>query len=301
MRVLITGATGSLGKNLKIPESIKSILISSKDADLTNREQVKMVFEKYKPDSVIHLAAMCGGRQLSIERPADLLTKNTLMALNIAESANEFGVKRVGFALSGAAYNSELNLMSKVVNLHDRPLIAEDYAYGYSKRFTEVLVRSFNSQFSSDFYCFVVNGIIGHNMNYEESKSIVIASLIRRVFLNLHTTSPIEVWGDGTPLRQYTWAEDLSRNIFWCLSNQKRSTTLNIGTNEVVSIRDCAELICRYFNVPESRLFFNEKKGNGKMSQLTDNSEFVKESRLGFRDFNSSLREVVEKYISVKK
>ena len=301
LRVLITGATGSLGKNLVIPKSVMPILLSSKDANLLNREEVKNVFERYKPESVIHLAAMCGGRQLSVEKPADLLTENTLMAINIAESAREFGIKRVGFALSGAAYASKFHHMRKENDLHDGPLVAEDYAYGYSKRFTEVLVRSFNSQFDLDFYCFVVNGVIGNNMNYEESKSIVIASLIRRVYLNLKTSSSIEVWGDGTPLRQYTWAEDLSKNIFWCHSSQKKSTVLNIGTNEVVSIRDCAETICKYFDVPKNRLFFNKSKGNGKMSQLTDNSEFVRESGFKFRDFDSSIREVIANYILVNK
>ena len=301
LRVLITGSTGSLGKNLVIPTSIIPILLSSKDANLTDREQVRKVFEKYRPDSVIHLAAMCGGRQLSIEKPADLLTENTLMAINIAESAREFGIKRVGFALSGAAYTSSFNIMRKEEDLHDGPLVAEDYAYGYAKRFTEVLVRSFNSQFDLDFYCFVVNGVIGNNMNYEESKSIVIASLIQRVFLNLETANSIEVWGDGTPLRQYTWAGDLSQNIFWCHNNQKKSTTLNIGTNEVVSIRDCAEIICKYFNVPKNRLVFNNKKGNGKMSQLTDNSEFVRESGFKFRDFDSSIREVITNFILINK
>jgi GDP-L-fucose synthase len=299
LRVLITGSTGSLGKNLIIPDSIIPILISSKDANLTDREQVKKVFEKYKPDSVIHLAALCGGRQLSVEKPADLLTANTLMAVNIAESAREFGIKRVGFALSGAAYTSKFNYMSKEEDLHDGPLVAEDYAYGYSKRFTEVLVRSFNSQFDLDFYCFVVNGVIGNNMNFEESKSIVIASLIKRVFLNLKTESSIEVWGDGTPLRQYTWAGDLSQNIFWCHSNQKKSTTLNIGTNEVVSVRDCAEMICKYFNVPKNRLYFNEKKGNGKMSQLTNNLDFVRQSGFKFRTFDSSIHEVITNFILI--
>jgi GDP-L-fucose synthase len=301
LRILITGATGSLGKNLVIPKSVTPILLSSKDANLVNREQVREIFEKYKPESVIHLAAMCGGRQLSIEKPSDLLTVNTLMAINIAEIAREFGIKRVGFALSGAAYTSNFNHMRKEEDLHDGPLVAEDYAYGYSKRFTEVLVRSFNSQFDLDFYCFVVNGVIGNNMNYEEAKSIVIASLIKRVFLNLKTSNPIEVWGDGSPLRQYTWAGDLSKNIFWCHDNQKKSTTLNIGTNEVVSIRDCAETVCKYFNVPKNRLFFNESKGNGKMSQLTDNSEFVRESGFKFRDFDSSIREVIANFILVNK
>jgi len=298
MKILITGATGAVGKSMQTSSGDQLIKVSSKDADLNKYEEIRALIVNTKPDSIIHLAALSGGRQLSVKRPADLLTVNINMAQNLILSAKELGISRIGLALSGACYGSNSSFLAKEIELHSSPIIEDDYAYAYSKRFFDLLMKSYNSQFGMNIYSFVINGVIGSEMNYSPDKALMIPSLIKKIHDSRNNSGEIEVWGDGTPKRQYTWDKDISRNIIWCHKNQLKSTVLNIGTNEIITVTECAELICKNFGVDLSRLYYNKSKGNGKATQLTDNSEFTALTNYEYQKIEISLENICRKFIN---
>lgn len=298
MTVLVTGASGVVGKAMKAKVS-NFCFVTSRDADLTDPTATESLISEIKPHSIIHLAAMSGGVQLSRQRPADMFIANTMMAVNIFKSAYRNGITRIGFALSGAAYGSKVNDFAEETQLHAAPILEEDFAYGYAKRGIEILIRAMNSQYGLTSYSFVINGAIGPGMNYEPDKSIVVSSLIKRIYEARSRQDAILVWGDGSPRRQYTWSGDLARNILWCHENQMPGTVLNIGTNEVVTIKSLANLICKEFGVDERRLYFDIDKGNGKDAQLTDSSVFMKLTSYKFLSIEKSISKICASYPEV--
>lgn len=289
--ILVTGSSGVVGKALQRLNK-KQVYVTSADADLVDYDATLRLFEKHKPRSVIHLAALSGGMQLSRERPADLFTVNVMMAINIFRAARCFGITRIGFALSGAAYGQSTNPLSCEIELHNAPILEEDFAYGYSKRGIDIMVQAMNKQYGMNSYSFVINGALGIDMNFTPNKSIVVASLIKRIYESKQNKEEILVWGDGLPKRQYTWAEDLGRNIFWCHEQQTPGSVLNIGTNEVITIKELAVIICQEFGVDPNRLFYDVSKGSGKSAQLTDNSEFTKLSGFSFMPLRAAITEI---------
>jgi GDP-L-fucose synthase len=288
---LVTGASGVIGKAMKSLNK-NELYVTSVDADLTDYDATERLLATLKPQTIIHLAALSGGMQLSRERPADLFTVNTLMAINLFKAARRFGINRVGFALSGAAYGGTSGGVARETELHRSPILEEDFSYGYAKRGIEILIQGMNKQYGMHSYSFVINGALGRDMNFDPERSIAVASLIRRIYKSRNHKEEIIVWGDGSPRRQYTWAEDLARNIFWCHDNQAPGTILNIGTNEVVTIKSLAEMICTEFGVDPRRLFFDVSKGIGKSAQLTDNSIFTSLSGFNFMPIQGSIKKI---------
>ena len=288
---LVTGASGVIGKAMKRLNK-DCLYVTSADADLTDYYSTEKLLATVKPQTIIHLAALSGGMQLSREKPADLFTINTLMAINLFKAAGKFGINRLGFALSGAAYGGTSSRVASELELHYAPILEDDFTYGYAKRGIEILIRGMNKQYGMQAYSFVINGALGRDMNFDPNRSIAVASLIRRIYKSRDDKDEIIVWGDGSPRRQYTWAEDLARNIFWCHSKQAPGTVLNIGTNEIVTIKSLAEMICTEFGVDPRRLFFDLSKGTGKSAQLTDNSAFTSISGLNFMPIQAAIKKI---------
>jgi GDP-L-fucose synthase len=152
-----------------------------------------------------------------------------------------------------------------------------------------------------DISCILVNGIVGPNMNFKKDESILPASLIRRFYENnMQGKNLLEVWGDGTPTREYTYSGDLAKAALWCLREQKPNTLLNIGSNEKISVRECAESICEFLRIDKDRLYFNKEKSNGRLSQSTDNSKFLELSKFNFKPFRYSIKEAIDWYVQRK-
>ena len=288
---LVTGASGVIGKAMKRLNK-NELYVTSVDADLTDYDATERLLAKLKPQTIIHLAALSGGMQLSRERPADLFTVNTLMAINLFKAARRFGINRVGFALSGAAYGGTSARVARETELHSSPILEEDFSYGYAKRGIEILIQGMNKQYGMHSYSFVINGALGRDMNFDPERSIAVASLIRRIYKSKDNKDEIIVWGDGSPQRQYTWAADLAKNISWCHEKQEAGTVLNIGTNEVVTIKSLAEMICTEFGVDPKRLFFDVSKSTGKSAQLTDNSIFTSLSGFNFMPIQGAIKKI---------
>jgi GDP-L-fucose synthase len=289
--ILVTGASGVIGKAMKRLNK-EYFYVTSADADLTDYYSTERLISTLKPRTIIHLAALSGGMQLSREKSADLFTVNTLMAINLFKASQKYGISRLGFALSGAAYGGTSGRFAREAELHNAPILEEDFSYGYAKRGIEILIQGMNKQYGLQSYSFVINGAIGRDMNFDPERSIAVASLIRRIYKSRENKDEITVWGDGSPRRQYTWAEDLARNISWCHDNQAPGTVLNIGTNEVVTIKSLAEMICAELRVDPKRLFFDVTKGTGKTAQLTDNSVFTSLSAMNFMPIQAAIKKI---------
>lgn len=285
--ILITGSTGPLGMAFRgLKECNQFIFSDTSICDLTNLEETKDYFARLKLQSeieaIIHLAAKSGGVKLSQTSPADLITVNLQMAMNILNVAKDAAIPRVILALSTSCYSSNL-VNPREDQILEGEISSGDYAYAYAKRMFVPLMKSFNSQFSMKITCSVINGVVGPYMNFKDEESTLVPALIRRIYSEKSSSKQVTVWGDGSPLREYTYSEDLARALIWTIKGQDIGTTLNIGNTQKISVREVAEIICKSFEISTDRLYFDRSKPNGRSIQSTDNSNFVLKSNFKYK------------------
>jgi len=302
--ILVTGSGGPLGTALKDQLEDSGVYPRSFECDLTDLGSVlNWVDDKLhhkKIDGIIHLAAKSGGAHLSDTQPADIFRENMLMAVNILETARKFNIPRVIMTLSTACYSENIESPTEE-SLHSESATGKDYAYAYAKRMMEPLMRAYNQQYATEVSCVLVNGIIGPNMNYRENESILPAALIRRFYdAKLNGKNHLTVWGDGSPILEYSDSGDLARAIMWCFENQPKDTLLNIGSTEKITVRKCAESIAKALGINPNNLEFDSGKNGGRKIQSTDNSKFRALSNFEYTPFEVSITKTVNWYVNQK-
>ena len=300
--ILVTGRSGPFGsafKNLK--NANEFIFVDSSDFNLLNFdstfEYIDNLNKKFSISGVIHLAARSGGAALSKNKPGTLFSENIIMTLNLLDVCKKLNISRIILTLSTTCYSSEL-IAPKEDMIHSGSLSGADYSYGYAKRMFEPIMRSYNTEFGMKISCILVNGIIGPFMNFRDGESILPAALIKR-FYGLKTgNEQLEVWGDGSPIREYTFSTDLAKATIWCFNNQEIDTLLNIGSTEKITVKQCAIEICLALGIEPDRLFFDNSKPNGRLIQNTSNTEFISRSNFVYVKFSEMIFNTVKWYES---
>lgn len=278
-KLLVTGANGVLGKAItshaQFNAEYEIIPVGRAQCDLTCQRSVDELLLSINPKYIIHLAAISGGIGLSANSQASLLRDNMLMAINIADAAVKVGATKTIFTLSAGMYPEDAKLpITESSNLRGKPHQSA-YGYGYAKSFIEPLIYSYNHQYNTDFIGLVPNGIYGYGDRFGQPNLTMLPSLIYRGYHSLSHNQPLLVWGDGTPMRQYTWSEDLADIYYWALRNYSGDQILNIGTNEELSIKDIVHTIASAYSLDESLISFDTTKPKGIYRRPLDNSNFI--------------------------
>ena len=138
------------------------------------------------------------------------------------------------------------------------------------------------------------NGIFGENDNFNYDDAPMVPTLIRRFYENRDGNSKIVIWGDGTPLREYTYAKDVARAFMWCLFHYNDAQVLNIGTTEELSVKEIAYLIAGFLNIDTSRIEFDTTKPKGIFKKSVDNSRFISISRFQYTPFKIGLENTIK-------
>jgi len=302
---LYSGLGGPLGFAYKEQlEGIDNSLgFRSSDCDLLDKNMTHDFFLKVQQNfpekfiTYVHLAAVSGGSHLSEKVPATLFVDNIQMAINSLNACQINGISRVILVLSTACYSPDINDPNES-NLHMLPIKSSEYGYAYAKRMFEVLMRAYNKQYGMKISCVLVNGIIGANMNFNPEKSILPAALIKKFVDNKLNDSIIELWGDGTPIREYTSSKDLARAIKWCVLNQQSDTLLNIGNTSKISVQELAYLIADIIGIDRRRIKFTGQVSYGKQIQATNNAKFRALSNFLYSNITEAIKEAIESYTS---
>lgn len=278
-KLLVTGANGVLGKAITSHRQFNTeydiVSVGRAECDLTCQKSVADFLQNEQPKYIVHLAAISGGIGLSSSSQATLLRDNMLMAINIADSAVELGINKVIFTLSAGMYPEDSPLpITELSNLTGKPHQSA-YGYGYAKSFVEPLIYSYNHQYNTDFIGLVPNGIFGYGDRFGQPNLTMLPSLVYRGYRSLIDNQPFLVWGDGTPMRQYTWSEDLADIYYWALKNYSGDQILNIGTNEELSIKDIVATIVDSYGIDSEQVSFDTTKPKGIHRRPLDNSRFT--------------------------
>lgn len=300
---LITGSRGPLGYALRLLLSQKEFWADSRVFDLTDYGQtITWLTNSTKTNaisSVFHLAARSGGAHLGANCSALMIRDNTLMAINLLDACAKLGIQDVILVSSTAAYPTASH-SGRESDLFSGPILSQDYAYGYAKRFLVPLMNAYNHQYGMRIKTVIVNGIIGPNMNFNDGKAILPAALIKRFYQN-RGHGPLEVWGDGTPTRQYSYSHDLAKILLWAETFMEPDTFLNVGSMEEISVKELAEQICRILGLPVNRLQFDKSKTNGRQVQKLSNEAFLRLSNFNYTNISTALEAAISHYLKFEK
>jgi GDP-L-fucose synthase len=276
-KILITGADGLVGTALKDIASLyknkyQFIFINRNIADLTKENEVKAVFDTYKPDYVIHAAARVGGIGRNLNSPAKQFTDNILMNTHVIHQCYTHNVKKLIAFSSVCAFPKTLDVITED-KLQDGEPYEAHFSYAYSKRMVDIQIQSYIKQYNVN-YCSVIPGnIFGENDNFNLEDGHVVPSLIHKLYLAKNSSNPFIVWGDGSSTREFIYAKDLALICIKMLDEiEQLPLRLIVSGKEEMSIKNLVQLICdqaQYDNV-----VYDTTKPNGQKRRPTDHTLF---------------------------
>ena len=297
-KILVTGGTGLLGSAIKAisseyPQS-EFVFFGSKDCNLTKLDETLEFVGKHKPDAIIHTAALAGGVQYSTKYPAKLLRDNILLNFNVLEVARFHSVKKTIMTLSTGMYPVNVPNPIKEEYIHDGPPHESNYGYSFAKRLIDPSIKAYRTEYKMNVIGLVSNGIFGENGNFKTEESVMVAALIRRFYENRNSNEEIVIWGDGSPLREYTYSNDMARAFMWCLDHYDDAQILHVGSTEEHSVKETAYMIAEIMDIDPNRIVFDASKPAGILKKSTDNSRFVKLSGFQYTPFRLGLEHTIK-------
>lgn len=257
----------------------------------------KAAMEKVRPDAVIHLAAVSGGIGYSTKYPATLLRDNVLMNMHVLEAVRVLEVPKTIMTLSIGMYPSDSPIPISEDSIHQGPPHGSNYSYAFAKRLVEPSIRAYRAEYDMNIIGLVPNGIYGPNANYAYEDSVMLSALIRRFHENKDSDEKLTVWGDGSPLREYTYSEDMARAYMWCLDNYDEEQILHVGTTEEHSVKSVAFMVAEIMGIDRSRIDFDTTKPAGQLRRSTDNSRFIGLSKFQYTPFRAGLEKSIEWFL----
>jgi len=304
--VLVTGGSGLVGKAIQTVvegdgkmEGETWIFLSSKDADLRSEEETQAVFEKYKPTHVIHLAALVGGLFANMKRNCDFFRDNMRMNDNILAVAHKMGVTKVVSCLSTCIFPDKTTYPIDETMVHLGPPHESNFGYSYAKRMIDVQNKAYNQQYGVMYTSVVPCNVFGPHDNFNVLNGHVIPGLINKAYEAKKNGTPFEIWGTGSPLRQFIYSLDLAKLFVWVLREYQEVEPVILATDEEdeVSIKEVAEMILEAFDFKGEVKFLTDK-ADGQYKKTASNAKLRRYlPEFQFVPTKQSIKETVEWYI----
>jgi GDP-L-fucose synthase len=296
-KILVTGSSAVLGNGLKAiagdyPDR-EFIFLTSANCDLRDPARTRDVFASLAPDAVLHLAAVSGGIGLSIKHPASLLRDNTMMTFSVLDAVRNLGIAKIIMTLTTGMYPPDAPLPLNEDDIHAGYPHGSNYGSSFAKRLIDPAIRAYREEYGINAIGLVPSGIFGPHDNFNYDDAPMLPALIRRFYENKNSADPVAIWGDGTPLREYTFSRDLARIYMWALDRYDEEQVLNVGTTEEHAIKDIAYMIADAVGVEHDRITFDTSKPNGVFRKNTDNSRFMRLSDFKYTPFRTGLEKTI--------
>lgn len=263
---LITG-NGLVGSALN-----GDVKISSQHFDLRNTESVKSMYKFYEPTEVIHTAAKVGGLGSNMKYKGEYFYDNIMMNTNVIEQARQHGVKKLVAFLSTCVFPDKVDYPLTEKKIHLGEPHFSNNAYAYAKRMTDVQIRAYREQYGLEYKSVIPTNIYGPNDNFSLTHGHVMPMLIHKMYLAQRNNTPFEVWGSGTPLREFIHSKDVAQLTEWVMNHYDEDEPIILSTSEEISIRDLVDLLVQEFNF-KGEVKFDSSKPDGQFRKPSDNSK----------------------------
>jgi GDP-L-fucose synthase len=254
-RVLVTGGSGFVGNSLK---NIRPnwIYVSSKDCDLTAKEEVSLLFNKVKPDAIVHLAGKVGGIKENSRKQGEFYYTNVAINTNVINEAKNAGINRVLSSLSTCSFPNKVSKYPfSEDDIFNGPPAETNLSYGFAKRALFVQSNAYRKQYGVNYSCFSPSNLYGPGDNFEDDSSHFIGALVRKI-AEAKDGDTVEMWGTGNALRQQLYIDDLVAIIPLLLDKHNTESPLIVAPRENLSIRHMAEC-CVGISHKKINLYFN--------------------------------------------
>src|SRR5690554_4800518 len=292
-RVYVAGHLGMVGsalvRRLKSAGCNDLLLISRKELDLENQSQVHAFLNTQKPDYIFLAAAKVGGIYANQHSPADFIYKNIMITSNLIHAAFRAGVKGLMNLGSSCIYPAHTPQPMSEAALLTGKLEPTNEPYAIAKIAGIKMCESYNRQHATDYRSVMPTNLYGPFDNFDLTSSHVLAALLRKFHTGkVSNATSVEVWGTGTPRREFLHVDDLADACLYlaCLPQQEYArhtrpdlSHINIGTGQDITIAELAEAIKRVTGF-QGEIAFNSKFPDGTQQKLLDVSVL---SKLGWK------------------
>lgn len=248
MKILITGGTGMLGTSLKKFACGKGneILTPNRiELDLLNETSTQLYLAEFKPNVVIHTAARVGGISANIAHPFEFLIDNLRMDSNLLTAASKIEIPNLIYIGSSCMYPRNLSHAMREEEILTGPLEPTNESYALAKLVGWKIIKLIADSSSLAWRTFVLSNLYGPNDHFTPTRSHLLAAIIEKVEKAKVTKSlTVEMWGDGSCRREFTYVDDVSEFIIQSISHLSEfPETMNLGTGVDYSVREYYDFV----------------------------------------------------------
>ena len=246
---------------------------SHSELDLTRQEDVEDFLKKEKPEYLFLAAAKVGGIMGNNTFPADFIFTNLAIQTNIIHAAYLNGVKKLLFLGSSCIYPKECPQPMKEEHLLSGYLEPTNEPYAIAKIAGIKMCQAYNRQYGTRYISLMPTNLYGPHDNFDLETSHVLPALIKKFHEAVQKgLDEVEIWGTGTPRREFLYVDDLADAALFLMNNYDDSEIINVGTGKEIPIKELAKLIAKITGF-KGRLRFDQTKPDGTMLKCLDVSK----------------------------
>lgn len=275
-KIFIAGHNGMVGsailRNLQDKGFSNFVLKSSKELDLRDAKAVADFFEEEKPEFVFLAAAKVGGIVANNTYRADFLYENLMIQNNVIHEAYKNKVEKLLFLGSSCIYPKLAPQPLKEEYLLTGILEPTNEPYAIAKIAGIKMCDAYRSQYGCNFISVMPTNLYGPNDNYDLQNSHVLPAMIRKFHEAKLNGTSVELWGTGSPKREFLHADDMAEACVFLMENYNEPGLVNIGTGEDLSIKELAEMIQKITKF-EGEIIWDHTKPDGTPRKLMDVSK----------------------------
>ena len=276
-KIYVAGHRGMVGsaivRELERQGYNNIITRTHEELDLLRQDKVENFFSIEKPEYVFLAAAKVGGIMANSNSPADFMYQNMMLEMNVIHSAWINGCKKLEFLGSSCIYPRMAPQPMQESCLLTGELEQTNEAYALAKISGLKYCEYLNRQYVTDYISVMPTNLYGPNDNYDQTNSHVLPALIRRFHeAKISGAKTVTCWGDGSPLREFLYVDDLANLCVFLMNNYSGNETVNAGTGKEITIKQLAEMVANVVGY-EEKIEWDISKPNGTPRKLMDISK----------------------------
>ena len=276
-KIYVAGHRGMVGsaivRELRRQGYDNLVVRTHRELDLTRQADVEAFFAAERPEYVFLAAAKVGGIVANQNALADFMYDNMILEMNVIHAAWQNGCRKLEFLGSSCIYPRLAPQPMKEECLLTGALEKTNEAYALAKISGLKYCEFLNRQYGTDFISVMPTNLYGPNDNYHQEHSHVLPALIRRFHeAKTEGRTSVTCWGDGTPLREFLYVDDLANLCVFLMNNYSGNETVNAGTGKELTIRELTELVAKVVGY-SGEIRWDPSRPNGTPRKLLDVSK----------------------------
>jgi GDP-L-fucose synthase len=261
-KIIVTGGNGLLGSAIRNKKDCT--FFTRKEMNLETDSFSDFLNSKEDTNTIIHCAAKVGGVGANMNNNFDFFQKNIKIDQNVLNACLEKKIDNVVTILSTCVFPDKVEYPLTAEKIDLGAPHFSNYGYSYAKRLLYYQTKMYRNVVDKNWISVIPTNLYGSNDNFNLNDSHLIPALIRKAYDASIGGGDFVVWGDGTPLRQFVYSDDMAQIILWAIDNWKSDVPLMAVNEKEYSIKEVAMIIANRFGIPENKVIFDKTKPNGQ-------------------------------------